>query len=354
MMRSQHIPIPSTSGAALYYAYNQPRFRSVTQKGIHESYFLRANHPTEPRAVWLKATVLVPLDGAPVAEVWCLTFDGDRTWGARRTVPLEEAIFSGEPLEIEFGGCRFVLGAEGGEAVGTLENAHGTRSWNLRWSRVRGALGRPLCILPSRRMLGGIPLPKTKPVTPSPVLRFEGEMRWDGEVVPAKDWLGSQGHNWGRGHQFQHAWAQVVFRDGNGEPHAMVEAGSVVLPLGGRFRTPPLATMVVRRGEQTFRFLRSFHFWQQDVHLGDLAWSVRLRSPDGEAMLAMKAVPERTQCLGYHNPDGVLSYCLNSKIAQVVLRVNPVNQEGFECTSEHGGALEFVSLNADPRFPDPV
>jgi hypothetical protein len=354
MLRSEHIPIPSASGPALFYSYNQPRFRDSTQKGIHESYFLKANHPTEPRAVWLKATVLVPLDGAPVAEVWCCTFDGDRTWGARRTVPLAEAVFSGEPLEIEFGGCRFVLGADGGQAVGSLKNKHGTRSWNLRWSRVRGALGQPLCILPSRRMLAGGPLPKTKPVTPSPVLRFEGEMSSDGETVAVKDWLGMQGHNWGRGHQYQNVWAQAVFRDVNGEPHCMVEAGSTVLLLGGRVRTPPLTVLVVRRGVQTFEFLRPFHFWHHDSHVGDLAWSARVRSPDGEAMLAMKAVPERTVCLGYYNPDGVLSYCLNSKVARVVLRVNPVNQEGFECTSEHGGALEFVSLNADPRFPEPV
>jgi len=353
MLRSEHIPLRSTPGPALYYAYNHPRFRDGSQKGIHESYFLKANHPTEPRAVWLKATVLVPVDGAPVAEVWCLTFDGDDTWGARRTVPLAEAVFSGEPLEIAFGDCRFVLGSDGGEAAGVLRNARGTRRWNLKWNRVRGALGRPLCILPSRRLLGG-PIPKTKPVTPSPVLRFDGEMSWDGQKVPVKDWLGMQGHNWGRGHQFQHVWAQAIFRDHNGEPHCVVEGATTILLLGGRVRTPPLSTLVVRRGEQTFSFLRSFQVWQQEAHIGDLSWSVRLRSPDGEALLALKAVPERTQCLGYQNPDGVLSYCLNSKVARAVLRVNPVNQEGFECSSEHGGALEFVGLDPDPRFPEPV
>jgi hypothetical protein len=34
--------------------------------------------------------------------------------------------------------------------------------------------------------------------------------------------------------------------------------------------------------------------------------------------------------------------------------VNPVNEEAFECASEHGGALEFLVNAPDPRFPDVV
>ena len=44
--------------------------RFAGQHGHVESYFLRANHPTRPLAVWLKATVLAPLKGPPVAESW--------------------------------------------------------------------------------------------------------------------------------------------------------------------------------------------------------------------------------------------------------------------------------------------
>ena len=79
-----------------------------------------------------------------------------------------------------------------------------------------------------------------------------------------------------------------------------------------------------------------------------------MRGADGEARLIMRADPEEMACLGYRNPDGALSYCLNSKLAHTVLRVNPANDDGFECVSPHGGALEFLSPTADPRLPEVV
>lgn len=75
-----------------------------------------------------------------------------------------------------------------------------------------------------------------------------------------------------------------------------------------------------------------------------------MRGPGGDAWLEMTARPEETVCLGYRNPDGRLSHCFNSKLARVRLRVNPVNEEGFSCTSEHGGALELLRNEPDPRF----
>ena len=56
---------------------NRPRFRPGTDHV--ESWFVRANDPAAPRAVWLKATVLTKADGTSVAEAWCSVFDGDRT-----------------------------------------------------------------------------------------------------------------------------------------------------------------------------------------------------------------------------------------------------------------------------------
>ena len=84
-------------------------------------------------------------------------------------------------------------------------------------------------------------------------------------------------------------------------------------------------------------------------------WSkVSLRSGDGEATLEMNASNQPMVCLGYDNPNGERSYCFNSKLAAVTLKVRPADAASFTCTSEHGGALEFLRREPDPRFPSVV
>ena len=43
----------------------------------YESRFVRANHPDEPLALWLRETLLLPTALAPVADVWVMVFDPD-------------------------------------------------------------------------------------------------------------------------------------------------------------------------------------------------------------------------------------------------------------------------------------
>ena len=43
----------------------------------YESRFVRANHPDQPLALWLRETLLLPTAGAPVADVWVMVFDPD-------------------------------------------------------------------------------------------------------------------------------------------------------------------------------------------------------------------------------------------------------------------------------------
>ena len=79
-------------------------------------------------------------------------------------------------------------------------------------------------------------------------------------------------------------------------------------------------------------------------------WELRLRSGDGDVSLTMDASKRPVACLGYFNPDGALSYCLNSKLAEVEVIVRPADGAAFTLRSEHGGALEFLRRDPDPRF----
>lgn len=325
-----------------------PRFPERGRgQGHVESWFLRATYPTERRAIWLKATVLVPLEGAPIAEAWCVVFAPGRSHGAKATVALDAATFRGETLDIDVGGCRFTLGPNGGTAKGRIDDLE----WDLAFDAVP-EMGGPMCLFPTRKMIDG-GFPKSKLLTPWPVLRFRGTYTDRGERVAVSDWLGTPGHNWAKEHTYLYAWGQCVFPGADGQPHTMCEGFSGRLKMGPVV-LPWLSSLVVRRGTAEYRFDKVFSKWRQRASFGDLEWRLSLSGPGGEAALWMKADPSEVACLGYRNPDGELTYCLNSKTSRAVLRVNPVNAEGFECRSEHGAAFEILSRKPDPRFPNPT
>jgi hypothetical protein len=327
-------------------AFDRPRFPDA-HGGHVESWFWRANHPTERRALWLKATILVTEDGGRTADAWCTVFTPGSAFGIRSTVPLDDASFDA-PLNHRVSGCEFRRES----LSGSLQDQTHAVSWDLRFSPLEGPLGAPLCLLPSTRLLE-VPLPKNKSITPCAAALFDGHIVVDGERWDLSAWPGMRGHNWGPGHAEHYAWGHALFLDADGAPHALVEGVSARLRMGGRL-TPWLSALIVRRGEREFRFDRIVDLWRQRPSVGDLDWTLRIRGRDGEAVLSMAAEAPEIACLGYGNPDGALRYCLNSKLAEVRLRVNPRDDDGFECHSPHGGALEFLRHDADARWPEVV
>jgi len=328
--------------------YNRPRYRPGGS-GHVESYFWRANHPTEPKAIWLKATILLPTTGeSPVAEVWCCTFnlDTERYSGQKTTHALEDCTFAGTPLRITTTHCNFEFDTQEGAGTGTITGDDGPVSWALRWRAVDGPLGAPLSIFPFDWMVNG-KLPKNKTVTPSPTLVFDGTVTLDGTTHSIDGWWGMQGHNWGRFHAPEYAWGQCIFPGADQQPECMVEGFTARTRIGG-WLTPRLTAVWVRRGADTYRFNRIRDLWKHEVVLDYPRWRVDAKGPAGELELEMMAKPEEVVCLGYYNPDGALSYCLNSKLAHARLVVRPAQGDPFEYTSSHGAALEFLS----PILPD--
>jgi hypothetical protein len=334
---------------------NRTRFNR--RPGHVESYFLRANDPRRPRALWLKQTILAPLDGPAVAESWLLWFDAERgtTFAHRASHPFERARFEGDgdpAVRIETDSVVMDIGALRGSARGSAIAAEGRASFDLAWSAEDAPRARPLSILPYRVLRTG-PFPRSKLLTPFPSLRFEGTLEVDGETVSLDGWSGMQGHNWGKEHAFEYAWGQCNFDgvEGGDDPNdrVMVE-GFTGRVLVAKRPTPRMSALVVRRGAREFRFDQVFDYWRQSATVEKDRWELSLRSRDGEATLRMDASGKPMVCLGYANPDGALAYCFNSKLAEVSLTVRPSDGATFRCHSAHGGALEFLRREPDPRF----
>lgn len=223
---------------------------------------------------------------------------------------------------------------------------------DLTWAPSPSPTAAPLSMLRPRILEEG-PFPRSKLLTPFPSLSLSGHIDVGGERIEVKGWPGMQGHNWGREHAFEYAWGQCLFPATAREPETMLEAFTARVRVAGRL-TPRVSCLVVRHGEQTLRFDRLFDLWRQEADLEPDRWALRMTGRDGEARLEMDAAGRPIACLGYRNPDGHLRYCFNSKLARVRLRVQPRHGAAFACESEHGGALEFLRHEPDPRFPDVV
>ena len=322
---------------------NRPRFRSGTDHV--ESWFVRANDPGAPRALWLKATVLTRADGTSVAEAWCSVFDGTRTAAFRQHVSLADAGFDRDAsgLGARVGTLALALTEDGGSSTGRLAGDGGQVAWDLAFERLPGALGRPMSLLPSARLVDA-PFPKNKLLTPFPAAAFTGRLTWQGETWDLGSWVGMQGHNWGAAHSPEYAWGQCVFP----EQDAVVEAASGRIELGSR--TSPLFSMlVVRRGGEEYRFDRLIELWRQRPRIDFPQWTLAMKGAAGVAVLEMTGDPAAMVCLGYDNPARARSYCLNSKTARVRLRVTPRRGWAFELNSEHRGALEFLRPDEVPE-----
>ena len=315
---------------------NRPRFREGTDHV--ESWFVRANDPSSPRALWLKATVLIRAEGPSVAEAWCSVFDGERTAAFRRQVPVGEGRFrtSDAALETTVDTLSLALGADGGRSRGRLGSESGQVDWDLAFDPVPGPLGRPMSLFPSARLVDA-PFPRNKLLTPFPLAGFSGRLTWSGADWDLQGWTGMQGHNWGTAHSPEYAWGQCAFPD----DEAVVEAASGRIELGRR-NSPLFSMLVVRRGAEELRFDRIVDLWRQDARLDFPCWALEMRGRAGRAFLEMTGSPRAMVCLGYDNPARPRSYCLNSKTARVRLKVEPRQGAAFELTSDHGGALEFL------------
>ncbi len=324
---------------------NACRFRGAARHV--ESYFVRANDPTRPRAFWLKQTVLAPEAGPAVAESWFIWFDGERHETIAKRVTHSWASARFEAPRIETPSLVFQLSAIG-SARGAFEVDAGKVSLDVGWNPTGDLVAEPLALLPWKLLREG-PFPKSKLLTPYPSLRWNGTVALPHETVDVAGWHGMQGHNWGREHAYEYAWGQCLFP----QEEAMVEGFTGRVRVAGR-TTPRLSAMVVRRRGRTYGFQRLFDPWRQEASIETDRWTVRLRSRDGDAELTMDARQRPVACLGYTNPDGTLAYCLNSKLAAVELRVFPSDGAAFTCTSEHGGALEFLGRTRDSRFAHAV
>lgn len=318
-----------------------------------ESWFFRANSPTTPRAIWIKATFLTSASGRNLAQAWVSVFDRDTTTAIWRTVDYGDAkvISADGDQQVTIGETSFAVGGAGGALRGHLDRDGQDIRWDISFSRDEQELADPLVLIGTAAKVRHSRFPANKVVSPFPVVHCRGTVTLGSEVWALDGWTGMQGHNWGPAHSRQYVWGQAVFSDRAGrQPFAYVEAASARLAIGNRM-SPYFSVMTVRRGDEVYRFDRLFDLHRQHVDASFPRWQLRMRGAAGTAVLSMEAGPEQFVILPYQNPAAPTRYCLNTKLAEVELRIEPHIGDGFVLRSAHEGALEFLVDDPRPLLP---
>lgn len=309
---------------------NFSRYNPSTVKGFYESFFIRANHPVEPKAFWIRYTLFSPKDNPKdrTASLWIIYFEGTSIYPSKTTFYWNDCCFPRKQFSVELGG-NFINSARAKGESGQL-------SWDLHYKTEQSAL----FLLPLS--MYNSPFPKAKSIVSQPFALFNGQIKKAGLSIKIDNWIGSQNHNWGYKHTDFYAWGQVAgFDNSPGTFLEVVTAKLVVAEL----KTPYVTIMVLHHNGKTYSlndvgcWLRNkgeFKYFQWDFECSNRQISVK-----GQ----IKASKAAFVGLKYNNPIGGHKNCLNSKLASCTLEINIPTAIGMPqlLYTQHRCAFEILT-----------
>lgn len=306
-----------------------------TDKGHYESWFQRANHPSEPLAVWIRYTVFIPASGERPAlgELWFILFDGAEITARKAEIPLSECSVSRQTIDVSIG--QSTLDLE--RCEGAIEDV----AWSLRYESPEA----PLLMLPEGLYDGGFP--KAKLLVGSPMARYTGSLTVGDRTIELDGWVGSQNHNWGSRHTDRYAWGQVAGFDD--APDVFFEAATAWLRFGPVW-TPPLTVASVRIGDRTIQRVGMLQAVRGNARVDGFHWAFRTAGRNGSIEASFSAEPTDFVALRYLDPPGGHKACLNSKLARCTLRVEAPGMKPLEARTQHRAALEFLRDASPPEL----
>ncbi|MCP5163083.1 MAG: hypothetical protein H6999_05310 [Hahellaceae bacterium] len=308
------------------------QFRRGQPRGHYESYFIRANHPSKPQAIWIRYTLFQPRHRPDLAigELWAIWSDADRSGivAVQQDIPLPDCVLGSRQLTL--GGASLSPQSARGSARSEINRI----TWDLTYDGGQS----PLLCLPDR--LYRSPLPKAKLMVMQPNARFNGRLEVNGEIIEIHQWQGSVNHNWGSKHTDAYAWGQVAGFDR--DPESFFEVATARLKLGPLW-TPPLTLAVLRHQGQEYRFNQLTQALKATARYHYFEWQFELANDQYELQGSMRAPAHLFAGLHYKNPPGGLKTCLNSKLAQCDLYLSRRGATPTYLTTAHRGAFEILT-----------
>ncbi|MBW2595049.1 MAG: hypothetical protein JRC93_03590 [Deltaproteobacteria bacterium] len=307
----------NNSQALLDESINFTRYRKGQKKGHYESFFLRANHPEEPLAFWIRYTIFSP-ENRPddaIGEIWAAYFNGNTKehTAVKKEFPLSDCLFKENDFNIRVGEASL----DSRNAKGMSSSGENSIGWDLDYSGNES----PLLLLPPK--FYNRSFPKAKSLVGLPMAVFNGLITVNGMEIPIENWVGSQNHNWGQKHTDHYAWGQVAGFDN--DPESFFEIGTARLKMGPVW-TPFMTVMVLRKGGREYRLNNMVQSLRAKGSFDYFSW--RFMSEDETVRVEgdISALPHYFVGFNYYNPPGGIKHCLNTKIASCRLYIT--NKKG--------------------------
>ncbi len=298
---------------------NYTRYQKGQTKGHYESFFQRANHPSEPKAFWIRYTIFSP-DRHPekaIGELWAIYFDGisHKHIKVKKEVPFEKCIFENKRFFVKISDAFL----ENGKLSGNISSENNSIEWNLNYS----GNAAPLLVLPENLYQGSFP--KAKLLVGLPLASYSGNLMVNGNNISIQNWIGSQNHNWGIKHTDHYAWGQVAGFDN--APQSFFEVSTARLKFGPLW-TPFMTLMTLRHNGHQFRLNTIVQSLKAKGKFDYCNW--RFHSKNNYAEIEGTIFADKNDFVGltYYNPPGGIKNCLNTKIASAKIKIRYKNAAG--------------------------
>ena len=317
------------------YFLNGLRYRKKNN-GWYESWFLRANHPYETKAFWIRYTIFSECSGLNDAfgELWAAYFDAEKqkVFKVYESIPLEECHF----VSNVFGGkiSNAILGK--GFLCGSASVQSETIGWNMRYS----ALAPNNSVLPLKSWLYHLPIPKAKLYVGESNCTFRGQLSVDGCPINVSGWRGSENHNWGSEHTYKYAWGQVVGFDH--DCGVFLECYTAQLKIAG-VKTPFLSGVCIRTSEKEIYLNSPIHMVTATSEITAERWIIKSSTKNVCIYIEFTMPKDLVARFDYRNPRGGIKKCVNSKVAECKLEIREKGRPPNVYKTSNRAAFEILS-----------
>jgi hypothetical protein len=327
-----------TAAAALASA----RFPAISAgKGHYESFYLKAAHPADPLAVWIRYTVHKRPGGAPTGSLWFTLFDGAAHGPLASKVTLgADRLGVGGGDYIRIGDSRLSPQRASGRARSEL--------LDTSWSLAIDAQEAPFRHLP-REWMYRAPIPRTKLESPQPAARFTGRVTAGGRTIEVAGWPGMVGHNWGAEHAERWIWLQGAAFAGHG-------ADTWLDAAVGRVKLGPLLTPWIANAQLALDGVHHRLGGPERVratHVEESPQGCEFVLPGRRATVRGTVTADPKDAVGwvYADPAGPEHHAVNCSIASMRLEVRRPGAPAVELEAASGATYELGMRERDHGVP---
>ena len=289
----------------------------LTSRGLYESFYFRGNRVDGGSAFWLKHNLLRFNDSDRVTVE--TTMIGFPASGAEPCI-LKKSCESTSPPGSDWENMSFTY--EDGSFFsitrdllsGAIHSIDGGVSWNLRLTRSDESYYHF-----ANSWLYRGPFPKKKILTRDTLIRFEGEIQWNGGS--ADDWrggfVGMNGHNWGTEHA--HCYAYADCNQWQGNRTAYFDGFSAKIKIAS-IPTPFLSMCSLRSEHGWIHFNKLLGAHRHQVkNLSRRSWNVAFENNDFILNVEIEGEGRVWASLRYLHPSRKESLVENTKTARGTL-----------------------------------